>query len=122
MFDDVHQTISLRIFGEVQKEVIETMLKENYGLDVRFSETSIVCIEKPGGTGQAIEIMGAADNPFLATIGFLVEPGPVGSGITYKSTPGALPLHFHRAIEETVHATLAQGVYGWEVIPSPSNQ
>jgi ribosomal protection tetracycline resistance protein len=113
--DDVHQTIYLRIFGEVQKEVIETMLKEHYGLDVRFSETSIVCIEKPSGTGQAIEIMGAADNPFVATVGLKVEPGPVGSGITYKSTPGALPLHFHRAIEETVRATLAQGVYGWEV-------
>ena len=32
-----------------------------------------------------------------------------------KSIPGALPLHFHRAIEETVRATLAQGLYGWEV-------
>jgi len=113
--DDVHQTIYLRIFGEVQKEVIETMLKEHSGLDVRFSETSIVCIEKPKGRGQAIEIMGAAENPFVATVGFLVEPGPVGSGVTYKSTPGALPLAFYRAIEATVRATLAQGLYGWEV-------
>jgi len=113
--DDVHQTIYLRIFGEVQKEVIEAMLQEHYGLDVRFAETGIVCIEKPRGTGQAIEIMGAADNPFAATVGFLVEPGPAGSGVTYKSTPGALPLHFHRAIEETVRAALAQGLYGWEV-------
>lgn len=113
--DDIHQTISLRIFGEVQKEVIETLLKEQYGLDVRFSETSIVCIEKPRGTGQAITHMGAEDNPFKATVGFLVEPGLAGSGVTYKSTPGALPLAFHRAIEETVRATLAQGVYGWEV-------
>ena len=113
--DDVHQTIYLRMFGEVQKEVIETMLKEHYGLDVRFAETGIVCIEKPRGTGQAIEIMGAAENPFVASVGFLVEPGPAGSRVTYKSTPGALPLHFHRAIEETVRATLTQGVYGWEV-------
>jgi len=114
--DDVHQIIYLRIFGEVQKEVIEAMLKEQYDLDVRFSETSIVCVEKPGGTGQAIEIMGAAENPFVATVGFLVKPGPVGSGVTYTYTPGALPLAFYRAIEETVRATLAQGVYGWEVI------
>ncbi|MBO0791097.1 MAG: GTP-binding protein, partial [Ktedonobacteraceae bacterium] len=35
--DDVHQSIYLRIFGEVQKEVIEAMLKERYGLDVRFA-------------------------------------------------------------------------------------
>ena len=113
--DEVHQSLSLRIFGEVQKEVIEAMLKEGYGLEVRFTETSIVCIEKPRGTGQAREILGAAENPFLSTVGLKVEPGPAGSGVTYHYTPGALPLAFYRAIEETVRATLAQGLYGWEV-------
>src|SRR5205085_8641291 len=53
--------------------------------------------------------------PFVATVGLKVEPGPVGCGVMYKSTSGALPLAFYRAIEETVRATLAQGVYGWEV-------
>jgi ribosomal protection tetracycline resistance protein len=113
--DDVHQSIYLGIFGEVQKEVIETMLKEGYGLEVRFSETGIVCIEKPVGTGHALAVMGAADNPFVATVGFQVEPGPTGSGLTYHSVPGALPLAYYRAIEETLRATLAQGLYGWEV-------
>jgi ribosomal protection tetracycline resistance protein len=51
----------------------------------------------------------------VATVGFQVEPGPTGSGVTYKITPGALPLAFYRAIEETVRVTLAQGLYGWEV-------
>ncbi len=74
--DDVHQILYLRIFGEVQKEVIETLLKEQHGLDVRFSETGIICVEKPRGIGKALEIMGAAENPFVATVGFLVEPGP----------------------------------------------
>ena len=113
--DDVLQTIDLRIFGEVQKEVIETSLKEQYGLEVRFAETGIVCIEKPRGTGQALEILGAAENPFLATVGLKVEPGLPGSGVTYRSPSGALPLPFYRAIEETMRATLTQGVYGWEV-------
>jgi len=113
--DTVHQDIYLRIFGEIQQEVIETMLKEQYGLAVRFAETGIVCIEKPRGSGQMIEFMGAAGNPFVATVGLRVEPGPVGSGITYNYTPGALPLPFYRAIEETVRASFVQGVYGWEV-------
>jgi ribosomal protection tetracycline resistance protein len=113
--DDVHQIISLRIFGEVQKEVIETTLKEQYGLEVQFAETSIICIEKPSDVGEALEILGAADNPFLATVGLKVEPGTPGSGVTYRSASGALPLPFYRAIEETVRATLAQGIYGWEV-------
>jgi ribosomal protection tetracycline resistance protein len=113
--DEVHQSLYLRIFGEVQKEVIETTLQETYGLAVRFAETSVVCIEKPRSIGQAEEIMGAPDNPFVATVGLRVEPGPPGSGLTYHSTPGGLPLAFFRAIEETVRATLAQGLYGWEV-------
>ena len=113
--DPVHQSIYLRIFGEVQKEVLETLLKEKYGLDVYFSETSIICIEKPGGVGEAIEIAGAAENPFVATVGFRVEPGTPGSGIVYKGIHGILPLSFYRAVEETVYTTLAQGLYGWEV-------
>jgi ribosomal protection tetracycline resistance protein len=113
--DEVHQELYLRLFGEVQQEVIETMLKEQHGLEVRFSETGIVCLEKPSGTGQAIEIIGAAENPFLATVGLKVEPGSAGSGVTYTYTPGALPLAFYRAIETTARTTLAQGLYGWEV-------
>ncbi len=113
--DDMHQILYLRIFGEVQKEVIETLLKEQYGLDVCFSGTGIICVEKPTGRGKALEIMGAGGNPFVATVGFLVEPGPVGSGVRYRYTPGALPPPFYRAIEETARTTLAQGLYGWEV-------
>ncbi len=113
--DDVHKHTYLRLCGEVQKEVIEATLKEKYGVDPWFSETTIVCVEKPRDAGQAIEIIGTPDNPFYATVGLKIEPGPLNSGLTYKMTPGALPLAFYRAIEETVRATLAQGLYGWEV-------
>ncbi|MFB6362762.1 GTP-binding protein [Paenibacillus elgii] len=117
MKDDVHQELYIRIFGEVQKEVIEAALKEYYDLEVRFSETRTVCLEKPEGTGQALEIIEEGDNPFYATVGFKVEPGLPGSGIAYRMEVelGSLPLAFHKAIEETVHETLKQGLYGWEV-------
>ncbi len=113
--EDLHQALYMRIFGEVQKEVIETTLLERYGVAVRFAETSIVCIEKPRGIGRATERMGAPDNPFLATVGLQVEPAPLGSGLTYRSPSGAMPISYYRAIEETVRATLTQGLYGWEV-------
>jgi len=115
--DPFHQEIYLRLFGEIQKEVVETMLLENYGLAVQFAETRVVCIEKPSGTGQALDLMGGAENPFVATIGFRVEPGREGSGITYQLEVklGSLPLPLHRAIEETIWETLKQGLYGWEV-------
>lgn len=116
--DTFHHEIYLRIFGEVQKEVLTEMLQAQYGLTVHFAETRVVCIEKPLGTGQAFEIMGDGENPFVATVGFRVEPGQPGSGITYlyEVQLGSLPLPLHRAIEETVRETLKQGIYGWEVL------
>lgn len=115
--DDVHNELYIRLFGEVQKEVIETTLYEKYNLRVTFSNTRVVCIEKPIGVGNSVEVMGERANPFYATIGFKIERGELNSGITYKLAVelGSLPLAFHKAIEDTVFQTLKQGLYGWEV-------
>ncbi|WP_242212902.1 translation factor GTPase family protein [Bacillus cereus group sp. BfR-BA-01383] len=115
--DDVHNELYIRLFGEVQKEVIETTLYEKYNLQVTFSNTRVVCIEKPIGVGNSMEVMGEKANPFYATIGFKIERGEFNSGITYKLGVelGSLPLAFHKAIEDTVFQTLKQGLYGWEV-------
>lgn len=115
--DNVHNELYIRLFGEVQKEVIETTLYEKYNLQVTFSNTRVVCIEKPIGVGNSVEVMGEKANPFYATIGFEVERGELNSGITYKLDVelGSLPLAFHKAIEDTVFQTLKQGLYGWEI-------
>ncbi|PDZ42708.1 elongation factor G [Bacillus wiedmannii] len=115
--EDIHNELYIRLFGEVQKEVIETTLYEKYNLQVTFSNTRVVCIEKPIGIGNSVEVMGEKTNPFYATIGFKIERGELNSGITYKLDVelGSLPLAFHKAIEDTVFQTLKQGLYGWEV-------
>ncbi|OOZ80693.1 tetracycline resistance protein [Bacillus cereus] len=115
--DDVHNELYIRLFGQVQKEVIETTLFEKYNLQVTFSNTRVVCIEKPIGIGISVEVMGEKTNPFYATVGFKVERGELNSGITYTLGVelGSLPLAFHKAIEDTVFQTLKQGLYGWEV-------
>ncbi|QWG51085.1 TetM/TetW/TetO/TetS family tetracycline resistance ribosomal protection protein [Bacillus mycoides] len=115
--DNVHNELYIRLFGEVQKEVIETTLYEKYRLQVTFSNTRVVCIEKPIDLGNSVEVMGEKENPFYATIGFKVERGALNSGITYNLGVelGSLPLAFHKAIEDTVFQTLKQGLFGWEV-------
>ncbi|MEK7016034.1 GTP-binding protein [Bacillus sp. FSL R9-9410] len=115
--DNVHNELYIRLFGEVQKEVIETTLYEKYRLQVTFSNTRVVCIEKPIRIGNSVEVMGEKANPFYATIGFKVERGELNSGITYNLGVelGSLPLAFHKAIEDTVFQSLKQGLYGWEV-------
>lgn len=107
--------ITVRLYGEVQKEVIADTLASEYGVRVWFGPTRTICVERPVGTGEHVERMGDDGNPFYATVGLRVGPAEQGSGIRYARELGSLPLAFYRAIEETVHETFAQGLSGWEV-------
>jgi ribosomal protection tetracycline resistance protein len=108
--------ISVRLYGEVQKEVLTESLARDYGIGVTFGPTQTICVERVVGAGQHAEFLGEPGNPYYATVGFRIEPAERGSGIGYTRELGALPLAFYRAIEETVYETLAQGLSGWEVI------
>jgi ribosomal protection tetracycline resistance protein len=95
--DDARQEISVSLYGEVQKEVIQATLSREYGIAVDFRETTTIHIERPTGTGEAREILHAktktnvtgksspiSSNPFLATLGLRIAPSPVGSGIEFR--------------------------------------
>jgi len=115
--DDVRQEISVSLYGEVQKEVIQATLATDFGLEVTFRETTTICIERPVGTGAAVELVHKAPNPFLATVGLRVEPAPPGSGVAFRLAVelGSMPLAFFNAVEETVRETLQHGLHGWQV-------
>jgi ribosomal protection tetracycline resistance protein len=112
---NVEGEISVHLYGEVQKEVIADTLAHEFGVEVTFGPSQTICIERPIGTGEAFEVMGDGTNPFVATLGFRVEPGVGGSGIAYSRELGSLPLAFYRATEETVYETITQGLYGWNL-------
>ncbi len=107
--------ISLRLYGEVQKEIVMDALARDYGVAATFGPSRTICIERPVGTGAEAETIGEPGNPFYATVGFRVEPAAPRSGLRYVRELGALPLACYRAIEETVHETFKQGLQGWEV-------
>jgi ribosomal protection tetracycline resistance protein len=116
--DEIRREISLSLYGEVQKEVIQTTLAEEFGLDVVFRETTTINVERVVGVGTAGETIGLAPNPFRATVGLRIEPGPVGSGVRYRLEVelGSMPYAFMKAVEDTVRDTLSQGLHGWQVI------
>ncbi|SNT39461.1 ribosomal protection tetracycline resistance protein [Streptosporangium subroseum] len=115
--DDLRQETSVSLYGEVQKEVIQATLAEDFGVDVTFRETTTIHIERPVGTGAAAEILHAESNPFLATVGLRVEPAPIDTGVEFRLGVelGSMPFSFIKAVEETVRETLNQGLYGWQV-------
>jgi ribosomal protection tetracycline resistance protein len=125
--DDSRQEIFVSLYGEVQKEVVGATLKNDYDIDVVFRETTMVCVERPTGVGEDVELLPEARSPmtpFLATVGLRIEPAPLGSGVHFglDVKVGSIPTHvyktvdaFSEAMERTVQGTLRQGIYGWEV-------
>jgi ribosomal protection tetracycline resistance protein len=115
--DDARQEIFVSLYGEVQKEVIQATLAADFGIDAGFRETTTICIERPAGVGTAAEFMGEPTNPFRATVGLRIVPAQAGSGVRFRLgiERGALPPAFQKAVEETVHQTLREGLRGWHV-------
>jgi len=122
--DDTGREISVSLYGEIQKEVIQAMLADEFGIDVTFRATTTICVERPVGHGEAVEFLNTDPNPFHATIGLRVEPGPAGSGIRFRMRvpPQAMPLYVYKSAEvftdamgQYVRRTLREGRYGWAV-------
>ncbi len=49
--------ISVRLYGEIQKEVVLETLSREYGIGATFGPSRAICIERPVGTGEAAEII-----------------------------------------------------------------
>jgi ribosomal protection tetracycline resistance protein len=122
--DDIRQEIYVSLYGEVQKQVIEATLAAEYGIEIGFRETTPICVERPVRSGTAEEILHAPGNPFLATLGFRIDPAPAGTGIASRLDVGheSVPLYIYKnmanfaaAMEQYVTQTLRQGLYGWQV-------
>jgi ribosomal protection tetracycline resistance protein len=121
---DEREELSVSLYGEVQKEVIQATLASDYGLDVTFRETTVICVERPIGFGEAAEVLHAESNPFAATIGLRIEPAPVGSGVEFRTDidPRSAPLYVYKTFEAFgeskaayVRDALCEGLAGWEV-------
>ena len=123
--DDRRQEISVSLYGEVQKEVVQATLSADYGIEVRFRETTPIYVERPTGSGEAVEVLHAETNPFLATIGLRVDRATTGSGIDFRLQvdPRTVPLYVYKTLESfTAHMggyvrdALREGLLGWQVV------
>ena len=122
--DDARQEFSVSLYGEVQKQVVQSTLADEFGVEVEFRETTPICIERPVGAGEAFEELGAASNPFMATVGLRIEPAPIGAGTGFRAEVGirSVPMYvyktfesFTQSMQQTVEHVLREGLRGWRV-------
>jgi ribosomal protection tetracycline resistance protein len=122
--DDARQEMSVSLYGEVQKEVIQATLANDFGVKVTFRETTTIHVERPIGTGEAVEFLQEETNPFSATIGLRVDRAPVDSGIQFQLDVNSrvVPVHIYKSVTNFVEvmtqyisSTLQEGLFGWQV-------
>jgi len=122
--DDSRQELSVSLYGEVQKQVIQATLESDFGLEVTFRETTPIYIERPTATGEAAEVLHAESNPFFATVGLRIDPASNDHGIEFRLAVDArtLPLYLYKTTEnfrehmrQYVLQTLQEGIFGWQV-------
>lgn len=119
------QGLYVSLYGEVQKEVISATLANDFGVEAAFERTRPICIERPLRTGHAVQLLQEERNPTSATIGLRVEPGPPGSGLTFKlgNIPSRLlPLYIYKKTDnftehmiQYMQPALQNGLHGLAV-------
>ena len=72
--EDGRPTVSL--YGRVQQEVIASTLAEEHGIEVEFSEASVLHVERLRRVGTSVERFNTPTNPYWATIGLRLSPAP----------------------------------------------
>ena len=122
--DEDRHEITVSLYGEVQKEVIQSTLANDYHIDAEFRETTTIYIERVVGIGEAVEFLTSDANPYMATVGLRIEPGQVASGVQFSLDVDhrSIPLFIYKTEEgfidhmvKYIHRSLSQGLFGWEV-------
>ena len=109
--------INISITGEIQREIVEQLLKERYGLTASFSPPSVIYRETPARCGEGFEAY-TMPKPCWAVVRLGIEPLPRGSGIVYDE--GRVPNNklfykYQTHIRKSFYNSLEQGNYGWEL-------
>jgi ribosomal protection tetracycline resistance protein len=108
--------LQLLLMGQMQIEVLEHVLKERFLIKASFTDPQVVYKETINKKAEGY-IRYWMPKPCWAIMTFLIEPGPLNSGVTYSSIVPQNDVHikYQNEIERTIPKALAQGVLGWEV-------
>lgn len=111
------EELHIQIMGMVQLEILESILKNRFNLEVSFGKPSVIYKETPSKSGYGFAAY-TMPKPCWAITRFYIEPLPTGSGLIYNSEVRTehIKVRYQREVERQLPITLEQGLYGWNVI------
>lgn len=118
---DVHwlqeeRELHLKVMGPIQVEVLTSVLKSRFKLDVRFDPPSVIYKETPCRAGEGF-VAYTMPKPCWAILRFRIEPGMRGSGFQYdcETRSERLLESYRNEVARRVPEALQQGLRGWQV-------
>ncbi|MBU5593299.1 TetM/TetW/TetO/TetS family tetracycline resistance ribosomal protection protein [Clostridium sp. MSJ-4] len=109
--------LHIQIMGMIQVEILGSILKSRFDIEVSFGKPSVIYKETPSGNGVGFESY-TMPKPCWAVVKFFIEPLERGAGLVYESNVRTedIKVRYQREIESQLPVALSQGLYGWEVI------
>jgi len=108
--------LHISIRGEIQKEILQSILLTRFGLDVLFAVPTVIYKETPTVKAEGY-VRYWMPKPCWAIMRFNIEPGERGSGVQFLSKVGVndIKQHYQNDVKKTIPTALQQGVLGWQV-------
>ncbi|HOZ88984.1 MAG TPA: TetM/TetW/TetO/TetS family tetracycline resistance ribosomal protection protein [Bacilli bacterium] len=111
-YNERTNSIFCSLMGEVQAQIIKTLLDERFGIKVNIENPIIIHKEVP-----TIKASARATYTTVSGVGLEVTPLERGSGFRYisKVSTDYLHLKYQRQIERLINYYSKQGLNGWEL-------
>ena len=108
--------LQLSVMGTIQLEILEEILRDRFGLKVKFSEPAIIYKETIAAPAEGY-VAYLVPKPCWAILRFRIEPGERGSGVTFSSTVPVrtIQARYQNQVVQAIPLALNQGRLGWEV-------
>lgn len=112
--DDETEEIQLKLFGNLQREILQMLLMERFHLNTEFDSVTTVKKDKPLDKITCVVPIYEPGNLLQAGVGLTLEPLEEGSGFQYetKVSYGDLTKSFQNGVREGVEKGIRKGLSG----------
>lgn len=106
----------LKILGPILTEVMKDSLARRFGIEADFLPPTVIYKETPKSTAEGF-VRYWMPKPCWAIMTFLVEPGELGSGVTFDSKvrTSDISTKYQNEVKRAIPWSSRQGIKGWEV-------
>jgi ribosomal protection tetracycline resistance protein len=106
----------LKILGPIQTEVLKENLIQRWGIEATFRKPQVIYKETPSKSAEGY-VRYWMPKPCWAIMTFLIEPAPLGSGISFTSKvrTSEISKKYINEVKRAIPWSLKQGIHGYEV-------